>query len=270
MPKGIPIILLSIFLIPNCTVSASYILKVDICLVLFTPLTKGIEAFSNCFNTADLPNLYNISFISLHISEYTIFTTLLGNRLNTSFTPSFPASSLSYQSIISSNCSNQVQLVVIHSVDLQPVGTLTAFLYPASIKESASNSPSHITSGLVISALSIRYKVFIFVSDSNHIFNSFLSLLIFLAGLYLLVICSPISFLYINTILPLLSSFTFAYFIVFSLIHLLLIYSFALDILFSWIVGGFIAFLSVLMINLSVDILKSSTIDFIASTYDLL
>ena len=63
------------------------------------------------------------------------------------------------------------------------------------INESASNSPSHITSGLVISALFIRYKVFIFVSDSNHIFNSFLSLFIFLAGLYLFVICSPSSFL---------------------------------------------------------------------------
>jgi len=57
---------------------------------------------------------------------------------------------------------------------------------------------------------------------------------------------------------------------VFSLIHLLFIYEIDLEILFLWIVGVFIAFLSVLMINLSVDILKSLTIDFTASMNDLL
>ena len=56
----------------------------------------------------------------------------------------------------------------------------------------------------------------------------------------------------------------------FSLIHLLFIYEIDLEILFLWIVGGFIAFLSVLMINLSVDISKSLTIDFTASINDLL
>ena len=69
LPKGKPIILSSILFIPNCIVSASYILKVDICLVLLTPSTKGIEAFSSCFYTASLPYLNSNSFISLHISE---------------------------------------------------------------------------------------------------------------------------------------------------------------------------------------------------------
>ena len=62
----------------------------------------GVEAFSICFNTANLPYLCNSSFISLAISHLTIFTLALGSLLNTSLAPFIPGSSLSNHIIISS------------------------------------------------------------------------------------------------------------------------------------------------------------------------
>ena len=116
--------------------------------------------------------------------------------LYTSLAPLSPASSLSNQIIISSNCSRKVQFVVNHSlVEFTPLGILTAFLNPDSIALKQSNSPSVISKVSPGLTLSMLNKVFILVSFSNHIFGPLFCLVL----LYLFETCSPSSFLYSNT-----------------------------------------------------------------------